>query len=366
MINVLFRSRRVALISAITGTAAIVIAGCSGSHGPSANAGGASGGKSGGASAIGAGSNLDTVCKAGEKEGVLNYETSTDPDEIGKEVSAFEAKYPGIKVKVAAGQEPQDNVAQIVAKVQAHHDLGVDALTLDIENIGPVAKQHLIAPVDWKALGAPQDWLLNVNGSQMLRTQRINLGLGYNSDKISAAQLPNTWDQLLDPKWSGKFIVDPRGKYLAPIAIVWGQAKAIDWYKKLLKNNPQLVKGASDSVAKVASGEALFSASSHDSEINEAQHSGAHVKIKYLDVVPAHDNYGLVLAGAKHPNAAACFLGWFDGQEGQALQLKIEYKGNQTSPSGLPSGAKEASAANAADASVEANTADAFAKLSTG
>lgn len=358
MINTVFRSRRMAFTSALIGTA-VIFAGCSGSHAPA-------GGSAGTGSALGAGSNLSAVCKAGQKEGELDYETSTDPDEIGPEVKVFEARYPGIKVKVGAGQEPQDNVAQIVAKVQAHHDLGVDGITLDIANLGPMVQQHLIAPVDWKALGAKSDWLLNLNGNELMRTQRIVLGLGYNSDKISAGQLPDTWDQLLDPKWSGKFIVDPRGKYLAPLGITWGYDKAVEWYKKLLQNNPQLVEGASDSVAKVASGEALFSASTHDSEIAQAQHDGAHVKIKYLDVVPTHDNYAVVLAGAKHPNAAACFLGWFDSPEGQAAQLKTEFKGNETTPSGVPAGAKIASATDASDANAEAKTADEFATLSTG
>jgi iron(III) transport system substrate-binding protein len=358
MISMLSRSRRIAFASAVL-SSAVVIAGCSGSHAPAGS------GNTGGA-ALGAGADLATVCKAGAQEGSLNYATSTDPDQIGPEVKAFEAKYPGIKVKVAAGQEPQDNVAQIIAKVQAHHDLGLDALTLDIANIGPLVQQRLIAPVDWTALGAPGDWLLNLGGNSLLRTQRIVLGLGYNSDKISADQLPNTWDDLLDPKWSGKFVVDPRGKYLAPLGITWGYDKAVEWYKKLLQNNPQLVEGASDSVSKVASGEALFSTSSHDAEINQAQHDGSHVAIKYLDVVPTHDNYGIVISGADHPNAAACFLGWFDSPEGQSMQLKTEFKGNETTPSGLPSGAQIASAKNEADATAEAKTADEFATLSTG
>jgi iron(III) transport system substrate-binding protein len=358
MIDLLSRSRRIAFTGAILSTA-VVFAGCSGSHAPAgpANTGGP---------ALGAGSDLATVCKAGQKEGELDYTTSTDPDQIGAEVKGFEAAYPGIKVHVSAGQEPQDIVTQIISKVQAHHDLGIDGLTLDIEDVAPVIQQRLIAPVDWKALGAPADWLLNLDGNDLLRTQRIVLGLGYNSDKISADQLPNTWDQLLDPKWSGKFVVDPRGKYLSPLAITWGYDKAVTWYKKLLQNNPQLVEGASDSVAKVASGEALFSTSSHDAEIAQAKQQGAHVGIKYLDVVPTHDNYGIVMAGAKHPNAAACFLGWFDSPAGQALQLKTEFKGNETTPSGVPSGAQIAAAKNEQDAQVEAKTTDEFAKLSAG
>ena len=74
----------------------------------------------------------------------------------------------------------------------------------------------------------------------------------------------------------------------------------------------------------------------------------------------------MVLAGAKHPNAAACFLGWFDSPDGQAQQLKYEFKGNATDPTGMPPGAKIASALTEANATTEGDTADAFAKLATG
>lgn len=354
----LSRPRRVAFTSAVLG-AAVLFAGCSGSHAPSGTNNTGTGG------ALGAGSNLSAVCKAAQKEGELDYQSSTDVDVFNKEIQPFKAKYPDIKIKFGS-QEPQDNVAQIISKVQAGHDVGIDGITLDIANLGPLVQQHLIAPVDWKALGAPQDWILNLEGNDLMRTQRIILGLGYNSDKISADELPSTWQELLDPKWSGKFSIDPRGKYLAPLGITWGKDKAVAWYKKLLQNNPQLVEGATDSVQKVASGETLFTATSHDAEILEQQESGAHVKIKYLDVVPTHDNYAVVMAGAKHPNAAACFLGWFDSPEGQAQQLKYEFKGNETKPSGVPADAKIASALNEADATVEAKTTDAFAALTTG
>jgi iron(III) transport system substrate-binding protein len=357
MMHMLSRSRKFAFTSAVVGTAVMVTA-CSGSHGPSGPA------KTGG-TALGAGSNLKAVCAAGQKEGELDYQSSTDVDVFQKEAKAFTARYPKIKIKFGS-QEPQDNVAQIVAKVQAHHAVGIDGITLDIANLGPMTQQRLVAPVDWKALGAPSDWILTLGGSELMRTQRIALGLGYNTDKISAAELPDTWDELISPKWAGKFSVDPRGKYLAPLGITWGQEKAVAWYKKLLQIKPQIVKGATDSVQKVASGETLFTASSHDAEILEQKDSGAHVGIKYLDVVPTHDNYAVVLAGAKHPNAAACFLGWFDSPEGQAQQLKYEFKGNETSPSGAPAGAKIASALNEGDATVEGKTADQFASLTTG
>jgi iron(III) transport system substrate-binding protein len=311
---------------------------------------------------LGEGSTLDEVCAAGEKEGQLDYASSTDAEVFAEEIKPFQEKYPDIKINFSS-QEPQDRVAAIVAKMQAKQAIGIDGITLDVPNVGPVIKLNLIADVDWKALGAADDELLTLDDTVLARTQRIVLGLGYNTDKITADELPNTWDDLLDPKWSGKFSVDPRGKYLAPLAITWGEDKAVEWYQKLLDNQPQLVQGATDSVQKVASGESLFTASSHDAEILEQQQAGAHVDIKYLDPVPAHDNYSVVFNRAKHPNAAACFLGWFISDEGQAQQLKYEFKGNETVPSGVPSGATVASDGDQQDADIETETSDKFAGM---
>lgn len=311
---------------------------------------------------IGEGSNLDDVCAKGEDEGQLDYASSTDAEVFAEEIKPFQEKYPDIKINFSS-QEPQDRVAAIVAKVQAKQDIGIDGLTLDVPNVGPVIDLDLIADVDWKALGASDDELLTLDDTVLARTQRIVLGLGYNTDKITADELPSSWDELLDPKWSGKFSIDPRGKYLAPLAIAWGEDKAVDWYTKLLANKPQLVQGATDSVQKVAAGESLFTASSHDAEILEQQQAGAHVDIKYLDPVPTHDNYSVVFNRAKHPNAAACFLGWFVSEEGQAQQLKYEFKGNETIPSGVPEGATIASDTDQEDADTETETSDKFADM---
>lgn len=311
---------------------------------------------------IGAGSTLDAVCAAGEKEGRLDYASSTDAEVFAEEIKPFQEKYPGIKIHFSS-QEPQDRVASIVSKVQAKKDIGIDGLTLDVPNVGPVIELGLIAPVDWQALGAGDDELLNLDKTVLARTQRIVLGLGYNSDKVKESDLPNSWDELLEPKWAGKFSIDPRGKYLAPLGIAWGEDKAVEWYGKLLANKPQLVKGATDSVQKVASGETLFTASSHDAEILEQQEAGAHVKIKYLDPVPTHDNYSVVFKQAKHPNAAACFLGWFISDEGQAQQMKYEFKGNETVPSGMPEGATVAADTDQKSAKTETDTADKFADM---
>jgi iron(III) transport system substrate-binding protein len=316
------------------------------------------------ATTIGAGQNLDAVCAKGATEGLVNFRDTTDPELFAKEITGFTAKYPSIKVNFGS-QRPQDSVSAIVAEVQTKHALDVDAISIDFPSAGPMIQQKLVQAVDWPSLGVPASDILESQGNQFVRTQRIILGIGYNTTKLKESDLPNTWDELIDSKWAGKIIVDPRGAYLSGLGITWGQDKAVQWYKNFMKTDkPQVVKGATTSVQKVISGEASLTTSSHDAEILEQKDKGAPVAIKYLDVVPTQDHYTIVVKGSPHPNAAACFLGWFLSKDGgQAAQLKYEFKGNEERPSGVPATSQLAALANADQADLQTKVSEQFASL---
>lgn len=340
---------------AVVGCIALALTGCAGKPKTASNAGTAP---------IAQGKDLASVCTAAESEGKLSFRDTTDPAVFAKEVAAFEQKYPKIKVDFGS-QRPQDSVQRIVSEQQAKHAIDVDAVAIDMPSTAPLIQQGLIQPVDWTALGVPQTDVVPIQGSQFVRTQRIILGLGYDASKLSESDLPDTWDQLINSKWAGKVVVDPRGLYLSGLGIVWGEQKALDWYKQFLATDkPMIVQGATASLQKVISGEAELTTSSHDAEILEQQSKGAKVGIKYLDVVPTQDHYAIVVKGAAHPNAAACFLGWWISKDGgQAQQLKYEFKGNDDKPKGMPANAKLGALTSEQDATLQDKVATDFAGL---
>jgi iron(III) transport system substrate-binding protein len=332
------------------------LTGCAGSHTAKSN---------GSASAAGSSAiSLDAACTAGQSEGALNFRDTTDPQLFAQEIAPFQQKYPGIKVSFGS-QRPQDSVQSIVAQVQTKHTLDVDAIAIDMPSAGPLVQQGLIAAVNWAALGVPESDVLSVQNNQFVRTQRIALGLGYNTTKLKESDLPNTWQELVDPKWAGKVVVDPRGVYLSGLAVVYGEDKTVTWYKQFLSTDkPMVVKGATASLQKVISGEALLTTSSHDAEVLEQSEKGAPVAIKYLDVVPTQDHYAILVKDAPHPNAAKCFLGWWISADGgQAQQLKYEFKGNDTRPKGIPASAQLGATTNAEQADLQTKVADQLAGL---
>lgn len=272
----------------------------------------------------------------------MSFQAATDADVFAKELPAFEAKYPGIKVTYTSTR-PQDSVQRIVTEKQTGHAIDVDSVSMDLPSAFPLLDAGLASKVDWKALGGADDTILNVQGAELIRSERIILGLGYNTTKLKESDLPNTWDELVDSKWaSNKVIVDPRGQYLSGLSLVWGADRTVAWYKKLLATDkPTVVKGATASLEKVISGEALLTTSSHDAEVAEQKSKGAPVAIKYLDIVPTQDHYAIVIQGTPHPSASACFLAWYASPDGGvAEQMKYEFKGNDSRPAAVPASAK--------------------------
>lgn len=343
--------RRICLAGAAT--VVIVVAGCGGS-----------GGESSAGPTIQAKS-VAGVCKAGAREGQVAVTKATEPEDFAKEIGPFKAKYPGIKVKYQS-MRPEDSVQRLFAARQARRTPDADAVDMDLPSVYPLMQQGMIQRVDWKSMGMSSGEVLTAGHDvQLPRSERIVLGLGYNTNKVTAAELPNTWDGLVNSRWAGKVIVDPRGKYLSGLALAWGQDRAVNWFKRFLAvDKPQQVEGATTSVEKVISGEALLTTSSHDAEIREQQAKGAPVKIKYLDVVPTQEHYGAIPKGAAHPNAAACFLAWWSSPDGGgAVQQKVEFKTNESKPAGIPANAKLAVVTDPAQVKTQSDVGDKFAEL---
>jgi oligopeptide/dipeptide ABC transporter ATP-binding protein len=136
-----------------------------------------------------------------------------------------------------------------------------------------------------------------------VRIHRIALGLGYNTDKLTPDQLPDTWEELVDPAWAGRVIVDPRGRPFDSIGLAWGAEQTIDYVNRLKDiAKPLVIEGGTAGLVAVAGGEADITTGGRSAETLEQQAEGAPIGIKYMDVVSTIDNYNIALKDTAHPN----------------------------------------------------------------
>jgi iron(III) transport system substrate-binding protein len=321
------------------------------------------GGSSGSAHPAAVTGSMAEVCAAAAKEGELVSWNSEDPEAYQKIFDDFAKTYPGIKLS-SVEVRPDDLVQKLVTESEAGHPSGVDAISITMDKAGPLLDDHLInGDIDFTKMGVNQDYIGDGNA---VRTERIAIGLAYNTDEVQESDLPNTWDELVNAKWAGKIVVDPRSDPLQLLAITWGKDKTVDFVRQLSQTaKPQIIQGATAGLLTVASGENKVTTNGRSAETAEQQAKGAPVKIKYLDIVPAVDYYTAVPAAAPHPNAGACWAAWLNSDAGRKAKAEYAFKGNVDLPSEAGSG-KLAAIDNPQDTALVTDTATAISAVWSG
>ena len=70
-------------------------------------------------------------------------------------------------------------------------------------------------------------------------TSSMNLHvIGYNTKNVARSQLPKTWEDLLNPAWSGRLMVSPREQWFAWMLQVMGKEKGLNYMRALAKQKP--------------------------------------------------------------------------------------------------------------------------------
>jgi ABC-type Fe3+ transport system substrate-binding protein len=278
---------------------------------------------------------LAAVCEAGTQEGSLVYWNNlSEPDPI---FAAFNAAYPGITIE--STQLRPDESAQRVLTEASVGKVSADLIYGGLDVFQPVLAAELInQQIGWESLGAAPDTI----NSGMVRIYRVAGGLGYNTDKFTADQIPSTWEELIDAKWEGQVVVDPRGRPFDQLSLStkWGKDATIDYVNRLKSTvKPVVIEGGTAGMVAVASGEYAITTGGRSAETLEQQAEGAPIDIKYLDIIPTLDAYHAVLNDATHPNAAACWVAWI-ATAGKTVHDESEFKSNETVPSSAPAGAE--------------------------
>jgi iron(III) transport system substrate-binding protein len=303
----------------------------------------ASGGGSTGASASGTAlaTTTSAACAAGATEGALNFWNSDDQSALEKEVAPFEQANP--KIKITFGLfEPNAIVQKLATEHQAGHAPTADLVEGDLPTFSTLFEDNIVTNYNWTQVGVPANLIsTNTNNIQTVRVSRKPDGLVYNTNLVKPGDVPTTWDQLINSKWAGKVVFDPRGSYLQGLAVVWGEDKSQTWFDSFLKTDkPVPVTGGTAGQQAVASGQYPLSTSgAYDQYLNEKQ-KGAPLGIQFLDVVPVNDYSISLVKDAAHPNAALCFANYWVGQQATALRVQYGNKGNDTEPTGAPAGSQ--------------------------
>jgi iron(III) transport system substrate-binding protein len=267
------------------------------------------------------------LIEAAKKEGKVIYYTSVDLPLAEKVARAFEAKYPGIAVRVE--RTGAERVFQRIGQ-----EYGSRIYAVDVVNSSDAA--HLIV---WKRDGVlapfvPEDVAKHYppehkdEDGQFASFRIFLCPIGYNTDLVKREDAPKSYADLLDPKWTGK-IVKAHPSYSGTIlTATYQMARDIGWqyFEKLAKQRIMQVQSASDPPKKLALGERAIMADGIEYGIFQLKETGKPVEVVYAtEGTPLIVGPNAIFKNAPNPNAARLLQSYMFSAECQ--QLIIDFGG---------------------------------------
>jgi iron(III) transport system substrate-binding protein len=144
------------------------------------------------------------------------------------------------------------------------------------------------------------------------------IALGYNTSAVKKADVPKSYEDLLNPSFRGKLSLGTADQELfGTLLELWGKEKTIDYFKKLAKNEPAMREGHTLQAQLLAAGEFSVAPWLLGHNLAELKRKGAPVETVLLEPVLSAPKYVLLAKHSPHPHAAALLIDWLlsDGQE---------------------------------------------------
>jgi iron(III) transport system substrate-binding protein len=261
---------------------------------------------------------LAEIVKAAEKEGEVLWTSTYKDDEVVPFIKAFNKDYPKIKL-VHEREHGAEAMERLLRELMSGVPVN-DVVLLHTDSVNQFLEMDVLESADWKIFNVvPQ---LVTENNRLVSTTSMAYIIVYNTKLLKKEEAPKTWDEFLDPKWKGKFIVDSRPNTFLCLTGGWGQAKVLDFAKKLGQNSPTFVRGQTEAMNLMAAGQYMLSAGAMISSAQYVMQKGGPLAYNLPDPIPMHLQPSAVLKKAPHPNAAKVFLGWL-GSKGYKIWDEI-------------------------------------------
>ena len=265
------------------------------------------------------------VLEAARKEGKVVWYTSLALPSAEKVAKLFEAAYPGIKVEV--NRTGSQRILQRVMQELQANIKNVDVIhTSDAGHFVLLKDKKLLARHVPSGVDVFPAGFKDKDGYYFGLRATVNV-IAYNTQKVTAAEAPKTWKDLLDPKWKGKLVTAHPGYSGVISTHVLALVHLYGWeyFQQLAKNSVMLVQSAVDPSGVVASGERPVAVNGGDYTFYQVKKKGNPVEMVYpKEGVPLVVSPTAIAAFAPHPNAAKLFTDFTFSREIQQVLADSE------------------------------------------
>jgi iron(III) transport system substrate-binding protein len=269
---------------------------------------------------------IQELYKVAKTEGQVIWSWGGMEKEFMPVAKAFESKYPGVKCSVVSisGTTIHTRVITEAAAGKVSFDMG----TVMPEILLPLLQRDLLAKYDWSKISDGDPGLVLFDGAYIIIFDYPLVWLS-NTKMVPKADVPKTWDDLLDAKWKGsKLSVRAYGQSFAGLFPEWRKnpQKVIGYIERLRMQEVMPGTRFADVVNRIATGEcpagngpALLYA--------ELLKEGAPLMLCPISPAVGTPMGPFIPKGAPHPNAAKLLMSWLSSNEGRGVFTNVTGSG---------------------------------------
>jgi iron(III) transport system substrate-binding protein len=261
------------------------------------------------------------LIEAAKKEGKVSFYTAMDlqfAERLGK---TFEAKYPGIAVRVE-----RSGAERVFQRIDQEYSSKI--YTVDVVNTADQAHCIIWKRNGWLAPYLPEEVAKHYDKRYYdpeglhLTTRILISPFGYNTNLVKPQDAPKSFKDLLDPKWKGK-LVKAHPAYSGTIMnSTFQTARDLGWdyLVKLAAQNVMQVQSATDTPKRIALGERAVMVDGAGYLVIRNKEDGQPVDVIYPEEgTPLATSPSAVFKAAPNPNAARLFQNWMHSREAQQV-----------------------------------------------
>lgn len=278
------------------------------------------------------------------EEGEVRVMSSLEPEQWDAMAERWPEDYPDIAIEVLeySGTDSRQRLLQELA-VGAGPAMDVAVASQD---------QYQEYAVDYATqfdlMGMSEAGILNIptlmidpDLRSVVATGMQAGAIGYNPNEIDESDLPQSYEDLLDPRFGGSpyaFVNDIRPSNFVPMVDAWGVDRMVEYAEGLGQQDPLWARGSTGALTRIAAGEAAFMVfANYDAVASvNADHPDT-LKPLLLEPVPTRLSEPLTVFNADiggNYHAALLFIEWMTGPVGQEI-LDMDFKAHAGSGHGL-------------------------------
>jgi iron(III) transport system substrate-binding protein len=283
---------------------------------------------------------LDDLIAAAQAEGRLVW-YSVPAEAIAQAVSdAFEAEY-GISVEFQR-LASADLSTRYAAEAETGSPVADAVVVSNTPFVAQANENGWVLPLAEAGIPGfpgdyPSEFLLDDRGTAIVSIEPTVIS--YNTDRVSADELPDTWADLAGPEWEGRILlVDPQGSpaYIDFWTVVLdGEGEEV--LEGIARNAVRTYPSGVPLHEALGAGEGDIGVPGVGSIVLGAADRGAPLDYVTPELTTGPEIVVLISDGAEHPNAARLFAWYLMYGEGQEIINALASTASPATGEGLPS-----------------------------